>query len=198
MNKKIIIVEGYLASGKSTFALSLSKAIGVPYLIKDTFKSALCKNIEITNRVESSKFSVITFDAMMYVVERLMENGCPIIIEGNFAPRGMKKIDEAGEIKRLIEMHEYQSLTYKFKGDTKVLHERFVKRESTAERGQANKLGFEVKYEDFDRWCHNLDPFDVGGEVIEVDTTDFSKVDYEKYLRSAENFLGRWKRCEHN
>lgn len=188
MNKKIIIVEGYLASGKSTFALSLSKAIGAPYLIKDTFKSALCKNIEITNRSESSKFSVVTFDAMMYVVERLMEMGCPVIIEGNFAPSGMKKIDEAGEIKRLIETYEYQSLTYKFKGDTKVLHKRFVEREATAERGQANKLGFEVKYEDFDRWCQKLDPFDVGGEVIEVDTTDFNTVEFAKLVNVAKRF----------
>ena len=188
MNKKIIIVEGYLASGKSTFALSLSKAIGAPYLIKDTFKSALCKNIEITNRSESSKFSVVTFDAMMYVVERLMEMGCPVIIEGNFAPSGMKKIDEAGEIKRLIETYEYQSLTYKFKGDTKVLHKRFVEREATAERGQANKLGFEVKYEDFDRWCQKLDPFDVGGEVIEVETTDFNTVEFAKLVNVAKRF----------
>ena len=176
MNKKIIIVEGYLASGKSTFALNLSKAIGVPYLIKDTFKSALCKNIEIANRSESSKFSAVTFDAMMYVVERLMESGCPIIIEGNFAPR-------------LIETHEYQSLTYKFKGDTKILHKRFVEREATAERGQANKLGFEVEYEDFDRWCHNLDSFDVGGDVIEVDTTDFGKVEFAELVNSAKRLV---------
>ena len=189
MNKKIIIVEGYLASGKSTFALHLSETIGVPYLIKDTFKSALCKHIEIDDRSESSKFSVVTFDAMMYVVERLMETGCSIIIEGNFAPSGMKKVDEAGEIKRLIEKYEYSSLTYKFKGDTKVLHKRFVEREDTAERGQANKLGFEVKHEDFDRWCHKLDPFDVGGRVIEVDTTDFSKVDFVGYVNIAKGFI---------
>ena len=189
MDKKIIIIEGYLASGKSTFALRLSEAIGVPYLIKDTFKSALCKNIEIANRSESSKFSVVTFDAMMYVVERLMEMGYPVIIEGNFAPSGMKKVDEAGEIKRLIETYEYQSLTYKFKGNTKILHKRFVDREATVERGQANKLGFEVQYEDFDMWCHKLDPFDVGGDVVEIDTTDFSKVDFVEYIDMAKRFI---------
>lgn len=189
MEKKIIIVEGYLASGKSTFARRLSEAIGVPYLIKDTFKSALCKNIEIANRSESSKFSVVTFDGMMYVVERLMEMEYPVIIEGNFAPSGVKKIDEAGVIKRLIETYEYQSLTYKFKGNTKILHKRFVEREDSAERGQANKLGFEVQYEDFDRWCHKLDPFDVGGEVVEIDTTEFRKVDFVEYIDMAKRFI---------
>lgn len=50
MNKKIIIIEGYLASGKSAFAQQLSRAVNVPCFIKDTFKSALCKNISIANR----------------------------------------------------------------------------------------------------------------------------------------------------
>ena len=50
MNKKIIIIAGYLASGKSTFALRLSKEINVPYFVKDTLKSAICTSIPITNR----------------------------------------------------------------------------------------------------------------------------------------------------
>jgi deoxyadenosine/deoxycytidine kinase len=41
---KVIVVEGYLAAGKSTFTRQLSKAINVPYLIKDTFKIALCES----------------------------------------------------------------------------------------------------------------------------------------------------------
>jgi predicted kinase len=91
MNKKIIIIEGYLASGKSTFAIRLSRAINVPYLVKDTFKSALCTNVPLNSREESSRFSVVTFNAMMYVTERLIETGYPVIIEGNFVPAGIKK-----------------------------------------------------------------------------------------------------------
>jgi len=98
MNKKIIIIAGYLASGKSTFAVRLSKVINVPYLVKDTFKIALCKSIKINGREESSRFSVVTFNAMMYVTERLIETGFPVIIEGNFVPAGIKKVDEAATI----------------------------------------------------------------------------------------------------
>ncbi|MEY8518022.1 hypothetical protein AALC25_14185 [Lachnospiraceae bacterium 29-84] len=103
MNKKIIIIAGYLASGKSTFALKLSKLINVPYLVKDTFKMALCKNISIADRKESSLFSAVAFDGMMYVAERFFETGNPIIIEGNFVPRGVKKVDEAGVLKQLMD-----------------------------------------------------------------------------------------------
>ena len=189
MNKKIIIVEGYLSSGKSTFVLELSKQINVPYLIKDTFKIALCQNIEITGRNESSRFSTVTFDAMMYVVERMFEVGYPIIIEGNFVPAGIKKVDEAGTIKQLIDNYGYDSLTFKFTGDTKVLHRRFVEREETVERGQVNKIGTAVTYDEFNQWCHNLDSFDVGGEIIAVDIGDFDLVDFDSYYELAGQFV---------
>lgn len=191
MNKKIVIIEGYLASGKSTFALQLSRSINVPYLIKDTFKTALCKNISIANRAESSRFSAITFDAMMYVTERFFETGNPVIIEGNFVPKGIKKIDEAGALKQLIDKYNYTPLTFKFIGDTQILYKRFIEREQTVERGQANKLGEELPYDIFDQWCHNLDNFTVSGEIIRVDTTDFTRVDFNNYIESARQFMGK-------
>ena len=189
MNKKIIIIEGYLASGKSTFALQLSKALNVPYFMKDTFKIELCKNISITNRNESSLFSAVTFDAMMYVTERIFETGGPIIIEGNFVPGGVKKVDEAGAIKHLIDKYGYTSLTFKFIGDTQVLYQRFIDREKTIERGQANKIGMDVSYDTFSQWCHNFDDFNVSGKTIQVDTTDFSSVNFNTYIESAKQFM---------
>lgn len=190
MNRKIIIISGYLASGKSTFARQLSGAVQVPYLIKDTFKSAICTSIPIGNRAESSRYSAVTFDAMMYVTERLLETGYPIIIEGNFMPAGVKKTDEAGMIRRLIDHYDYSPLTYKFMGDTPVLYERFLEREKSPERGQANLMFNELSYRDFDMYCHNLDSFSVGGDMINLDTTDFNKIDFEKLIKKSMQHLG--------
>ena len=144
LNKKIIIVEGYLASGKSTFAMKLSQSIKVPYFIKDTFKVAICNNISIANRSESSIFSAVTFDAMMYVAERLFKTGNPIIM----VPGGVKKVDEAGMIQQLINQYGYTPLTFQFTGDTQILYKRFIEREKTVERGQANKIGEDVSIDD--------------------------------------------------
>ena len=189
MSKKIIIIEGYLASGKSTFALQLSKLINVPYFVKDTFKTAICNNISIADRKESSLFSAVTFNAMMYVTERFFETGSPIIIEGNFVPAGMKQVDEAGVIKQLIDKYGYTPLTFQFKGDTRILYKRFMDREKTVERGQANKIGHDVSYDTFDGWCHNFDNFNIGGEIIQVDTTDFAEVNFDHYIKSARQFI---------
>ena len=189
MNNKIIIVEGYLASGKSTFALKLSESLTIPYFIKDTFKIALCENISVNDRNESSRFSAVTFDAMMYAIERLFEVGYPVIIEGNFVPEGVKRIDESKIIRGIINKYSCKSLVLKFSGDTKILHRRFIERERLPERGQVNKMEFEPSYTEFDAWCHNLDKFDVGGKVIKIDTTDFSKVNFERYIEVARLFI---------
>ena len=97
--------------------------------LKDTFKIALCNNISVTSRTERSVFSTVTFDGMMYVAERMLETGISIILEGNFVPVGVKKIDEADTIKRLIDWYNYTSLDFKFMGDTRILHQRFLERE---------------------------------------------------------------------
>lgn len=189
MNKKVIVIAGYLAAGKSTFALRLSKELQIPYLIKDTFKSALCSNITINNRQESSRFSVVSFDGMMYIMERMFEVGQPLIIEGNFVPTGVKPVDEEGIIENLINQYGYDVLTYQFTGDTRVLYERFMKRENSSEREPVNRMFSEISMKDFDTICHNLDGFHIGGESISVDTTEFDKTDFEMYIHKAHLFM---------
>jgi len=189
VNKSIIVIEGYLASGKSTFARRLSNELQVPCLVKDTFKIALCESVLVTDWEESSRYSAVTFDAMMYVTERLMETGYPIIIEGNFVPVGVKKADEANVIRSLIEKYGYQSLNYKFTGDTQVLHKRYIERDKLPERGLVNAMLSAISYSDFDRLCHNLDAFSVGGRIIEVNTTNFDIVDFESHIETAGLFL---------
>ena len=193
MKSHIVIITGYLAAGKSTFARRLSEAINIPCIVKDTFKSALCANIDVDSREESSRFSAVTFDAMVYIAERLIEKGCPIIIEGNFVPHGVKKTDEAGVIKALIDKYNCQSLTYKFIGDTQILQKRYIERDKLPERGKVNSMLGEISHNDFDRLCRNFDSFNIGGEVIEVDTTDFNDVDFEKHIETVRAFFKSMK-----
>lgn len=189
MNKKIIIVQGYLAAGKSTFARMLAKELGIPCFVKDTFKIALCRSVTIDSREVSSRFSAVTFDGMMYTAERLMESGAPFIIEGNFLPAGIKKTDEAGAIRELIERYGYHSLTFKFGGEIGKLYRRFAEREGSPERGIANMMFTMPTAAEFEVFCRNMDGFDVGGEVIKVDTTDFEKVDLMGAVGAARAFM---------
>jgi predicted kinase len=188
--KKIIVVCGYLAAGKSTFAVRLSRALRIPYLLKDTSKTALCAAETFNDQKDSSRFSAITFNGMMYVAERLLETGFPFIIEGNFVPAGLKETDEAGVIKALIEKYGYQSLTFKFYGDTGVLHKRFIERDKSTERLQLLKMFAEPTFDFFEDGCRNLDAFSIGGIVKAIDATDFARVDFDAYIEEARVFMG--------
>ncbi|MDR1692837.1 MAG: ATP-binding protein [Oscillospiraceae bacterium] len=189
MRPKLILITGYLAAGKSVFARRLSAELRVPCIVKDTFKSALCDGVDVASREESSRFSQITFNGMLYIAERFIENGCPVILEGNFTPAGVKKTDEAGAVKALLDRYGCEALTYKFSGDTYVLYQRFVTRDGTPERESVNRMGYTPTYSEFDTWCRNLDTFSVGGEVVEADTTDFDAVEYGWLIDKARGYM---------
>jgi len=189
VNKKIIVVTGYPASGKSTYAKELSKSLNIPCLIKDTFKIAICANISVTSVEESKLYSSVTFDAMMYVVERHMETNSPIIIEGNFVPAGIKDTDESQVIRTLIDKYNYQSLAFKFFGDTRILHNRYIERDKLPERGGVNAFYKGVPHTDFDMICRSLDSFYISDNVISIDTTDFDLINFDGHIETAHSFL---------
>lgn len=189
MGGKLIVIAGYLAAGKSTFARRLGKELGVPCFVKDTFKSALCESVSITDRAESSRFSAVTFDAMCYAAERLLEAGLPVILEGNFTPPGVKPTDEAGRLRDLAARYGAPVLAFRFQGDTTVLHQRFLRREGTPERGEANRMFEAVSWETFDRLCRNLEGVELGGETVDIDATDFAAVNFETTIACARRFL---------
>lgn len=189
MGGKLIVITGYLAAGKSTFARRLGRELGAPCFIKDTFKSAICESVSITDRAESSRFSVVTFDAMCYAAERLLEAGLPVILEGNFTPPGVKPADEAGRLRDLAARYGAPVLAFRFRGDTEVLRQRFLQREGTPERGQANRMFEAVSRETFERLCRNLEGVDLGGETVDIDTTDFAAVNFETYIAWGRRFL---------
>ena len=90
---------------------------------------------------------------------------------------------------RFFPRHQY--LTYKFTGDTRVLYERYIKREKSPERGDANRDFEEIPFEVFDGYCRNLESFSIGGEVVRIDTTDFESVDFERHIEQARLFIER-------
>lgn len=189
-NKKIIIVTGFLAAGKTAFSLRLSEALNIPCLNKDIVKGVIGREVVMHDREESKLFSRVTFDLMMHFAESLMRCGYAVIIEGNFGTGTNRD-----EIIKLIEKYHYVPLTYLFTGDMRILHERFVKRDETDERDNANKIGGLLDdYEDFAAAVKPLGEFNVGGRILRVDGSDFSRIDYDGIIHEAAAFLAE-QRC---
>ena len=79
--KKLILIGGVLAGGKSTFSHLVGERFGISVVNKDRLKEILGDNINTANREENKKLSVISFELMLYLIEG---EGSALILESNF------------------------------------------------------------------------------------------------------------------
>jgi hypothetical protein len=71
----------------------------------------------------------------------------------------------------------------------KILYKRYIEREKSFERGDANRDFEEIPYDKFNTDCRNLKPFNIGGEVIIIDTSDYESVDFMSYIEKTQIFI---------
>jgi len=175
--KKLILIGGVLAGGKSTFSHLVGERFDIPVVNKDRLKEILGDNITTANREENKKLSVISFELMMYLAST---EGNALILESNF------KDYEIAEIKEKIRDTEILSIV--FDGDSATLHQRFCKR-LNENRHPVHKSQDLSRIEDFVAVIHDLGTVEYPGEVIYVDCTDFSYQTDEKLYKKIEEFL---------
>jgi len=183
MNNKIIIVGGYCATGKSTFARKLSGLLNIPCFIKDVIKEVLGDGFGPENDIVEKKGSAATFLLMLYIAERFLRVGNVCILESNFKAR------EIEQLKVLLEKYKAECLTFIFKGDFDVLFDRYMKRDVSEKRHWVHNTAGETA-ENF-REGHLLAGIgETGiGQTITVDATSFEKVNYEDLFALAKNFI---------
>ena len=189
-NKKIIIIAGPSAAGKTTFAAELSKRLAIPYFSKDMVKIAINQSIPVENREDSRRLSAAAFDVIAFVTQRMMEVGRSLIIEANFVMHeNHNGLKEGETLQALVNQHNYTPLTFILTGDWQVLYKRFVERDALPQRGVANKHWGEHVFEDFAKINAGLAKFNIGGRLVKIDTTDMIAQDFEKYIETAYAFL---------
>ena len=67
--KKLILISGDLAAGKSTFSNKLSSEYQILCINKDNIKEILGDNFPFKNREENYQLSVATFDIFKYLTK---------------------------------------------------------------------------------------------------------------------------------
>lgn len=177
--RKVILIGGVLASGKSTYAEILRKRFNLTVVTKDRLKEILGDTIYVKNREENKKLSLICFDLIKYLLE---QNANDIVVECNF------KDYELEELKPLLERLNYQVLTLVFDGDNDVLHSRFLAR-LNANRHYVHKSQDFTKVEDFIPVLDHLRNAPYFGEVIKVNSNDFAYQTDEGLFERVASFL---------
>lgn len=177
--KKLILIGGDLAGGKSTFANILRDKFNILVINKDRLKEIVGDTIIVDNREDNKKLSVVSFNIMKYLIEK---NDSVLVLESNF------KSYEMAEIKNLIIELGYDVLSIVFKGDNQILQKRFLNR-LNENRHYVHKSQDFTNIDDFIKVLDDLRAVEYPGEVINIDCSDFSYQANEDIYNMIKKFI---------
>lgn len=172
--QKLIIVNGPPASGKTTIAERLSADLHLPMFNKDSIKELLSDSMAITSVQGSRRFEDPSFALLFHISKTLLTNKFSVIIEGNFRPS--EDIQAFGKHLGDVGITIVEILC---KAPGEILIERFQNR--LEQRHIIHPRIMPVRFVRILRQNH-FNSLNIG-EVLEVDTSDFSKVPYKKIIR---------------
>jgi len=189
----LIIIAGMPASGKSTYARKLSRAVGYPVLEKDNIKEELFDTLGFTCYAEKRQHDVAATAVLLRVADDMLTCGQSLILVNNFR-------DDAKEaLEKLIAKHDCRCVILFFGGDGNAFYRRYVERDNAHARHlghvlqdhfpprPGDSLDYEMTREEFRQKFEMLgmDKLQVeGGVRIVVDATDPSLINVEE-LNSA-------------
>ncbi|MBR2353887.1 MAG: ATP-binding protein [Clostridia bacterium] len=193
----MIVLTGMPATGKSTISAALAKAFGYPVVEKDAIKEQLFDTLGFTCYAEKRALDHAANAVVIHVVERILKTGGSVIVDNNFDTESGKKFAA------LLEEYAPASACVFFYGDAEVLRARYNARDNAHARHLGHllqehypphpedSLYHEMTREEFHEkfMKRGMDSFVCPGERLEIDTTDFSKVDPAAIVAWVKNVL---------
>lgn len=181
--KKIIIIKGDLAAGKTTFSKILSKKYGILAFNKDILKEILGDEIGYSNREENLKLSRAAVEIMIHNLKEFIKLEKPIILESNFHKNELDKIFS------IAEKEGYNVLVLNLIGDINILHERFLRRIATENRHHVHLTTTLDKTNEFVSYV-TKSRYDYDAKIIiEINANDFSYQKDEDILNRIDLFI---------
>jgi predicted kinase len=193
----IIVLTGMPATGKSTVCRALTREFGFPIVEKDAIKEQLFDTLGFSCYAEKRALDHAANAVVIHMVERILEAGGSAIVDNNFDTESGRKFSA------LLERYAPKCACVFLRGDLDVLHERYTKRDNSHARHLGHVLqehyppreGDSLYYtmtkdEFYEKFMkRGMDSFTCPGGRIEVDTTDFSRVDTEAIVAEVKKML---------
>ena len=197
----MIIIAGIPGTGKTTFARYLSGKMKVPMCSKDILKEHLFDTIGFGNREEKVRLGIAAMDLLYHFADEHLKIGLPVILENNF-----ENISKPGLMK-LIDTYKCRTVTIKFYCEPAVLANRFLIRDRSPERHRGHVINTKYPEEEGQEEqsflsgaiypesyftvmdARGMGSFTIGGDEINVDSTDFSKVFYEEIYERIKSII---------
>ena len=180
--KKLLLITGDLATGKSTFAAILSKRYGTAVMYKDKIKEVLGDTIGFKNREENLRLSAATMELMIYCFSEAATLGHNAILEANF------KENELCSIQKIAEENSYDVLTLVLRADMDIIYHRFVNRIENENRHPVHTSGFDG-YDSLKHYIELGRAQTTFGTTLEINADDFTYQTSDNILSVIDEFM---------
>ena len=181
--KKLLLITGDIAAGKSTFSKILAERYHVAVFQKDTVKEILGNTIGFRNREENKRLSNAAVETMCHIFMQIAATGGAVILEANFHEAELEKLHTIAHAK------EYDVLTIVLRGDAEVLYRRYLHRMKEENRHPVHlTTTLDVK-EDFIKTAEWIRKEKVIGETLVIEATDFSYQQDPAVLARVDSFM---------
>lgn len=161
---KLIIINGLPATGKTTIAKPLSKALGIPLIAKDTIKEFLFDELGTRDRAWSSTLGKASADILYQLASTVLADGQSIIVENAF----YKQFAEP-QFQAIITKYNPAVLEIYCFTEPEIRRERFVNRHESGNRhkGHADHENYPATTDDEPHDTYA--PLEVGA-LLNIDT----------------------------
>jgi hypothetical protein len=142
---------------------------------KDTIKETLFEALGVSDRAWSRRLGGASMEVLYTFVEALLAAGQSCVAEGNIDASFGTPV-----FARLAREYPHTSIQVNCVADPAVLAERFRRRSTSGERhpGHQDHLPRDPPLDV--QIPGRLAPMEIGGHVIELDTSDFEQIDYDQ------------------
>lgn len=127
----LIILTGAPASGKSSFAKSLSEIFDIPWASKDAYKIELFEQYGFNSHVEKKKLSIRGETMLIERIEQAISQNENLIVDNNF-----KNFNSIRDILTRYDV-ECKTICFYLYADSSTLAKRYNERISSGERDQS-------------------------------------------------------------
>ena len=182
--KRLLLITGDLATGKSTFAEILSQRYNCTAFYKDKIKEILGDTVGFANREENLKLSRATMEFMMHNFAGIAHTGAGLILEANFRQSEMERLHS------LAAENGYDVLTLVLRGEVNILYKRFVNRITDENRHPVHLSGFN-SFDSFKLYIETSRKEKTFGRAIEITADDFSYQKDGDLLSKVDIFMGK-------
>ncbi|MBQ3075562.1 MAG: AAA family ATPase [Clostridia bacterium] len=193
----VIVLTGMPATGKSTICKALAEHFGFPVVEKDAIKEELFDTVGFTCYAEKRALDHAANAVVIHVVEEILKVGGNVLIDNNFDDVSGKRFQS------LLEQYAPKCVCVFLRGDLGVLHRRYTLRDNAHARHLGHVLqehypprpGDSLYYtmtrdEFFEKFMkRGMNSFACPGKRLEIDTTDFARVDPEQIIAQVEKML---------